>query len=149
MTQLETKNKAWLHSDYARQVFTTECKALELAMRQALGPSTLQIGRRLDESVIENCDLPFVVRSSANVSDFGDSNELLADPAFLPFAPESFSTVVLPHVLEGHELPHQVLREAHRVLRSEGHLVLSGFNPMSLLGIQRWLNRRAVFNGNY
>ena len=149
MTQLETKNKAWLHSDYARQVFTTECKALELAMRQALGPSTLQIGRRLDESVIENCDLPFVVRSSADVSDFGDSTELVADPAFLPFAPESFSTVVLPHVLEGHELPHQVLREAHRVLRSEGHLVLSGFNPMSLLGIHRWLNRRAVFNGNY
>ena len=149
MAQLESKNTVWQSSDYARQVFETERSFLELAMRQALGPSTLQVGGMLDESVIEDCDLPYLVRSSANMNNFGDVIDMHADPAFLPFAPESFSTVVLPHVLEGHELPHQVLREAHRVLRPEGHLVLSGFNPISLLGTQRWLNRRAVFKGHY
>ena len=149
MAQSEPKNTVWQHSEYAQHLFASERAALELAMRQALGPSTLQIGVRLDESVIVDCDLPYLVRSSESLSDSDDSVDMHADPAFLPFAPGSFSTVVLPHVLEDHELPHQVLREAHRVLRSDGHLVLSGFNPVSLLGMQRWLNRRAVLMGNY
>ncbi len=149
MTQLESKNTVWQNSEYAQQLFAAERHVLELAMRQALGPSTLQIGGMLDESVIADCDLPYLVRSSIKMNNFGDTIDMHADPAFLPFAPESFSTVVLPHVLEGHKLPHQVLREAHRVLRSEGHLVLSGFNPISLIGMQRWLSRRAVFDGNY
>jgi hypothetical protein len=57
--------------------------------------------------------------------------------------------VVLPHILEVHELPHQVLREAHRVLMPEGHIVLTGFNPNSLLGLQRWLRPTSVCAGRY
>lgn len=149
MTCLETKNAGWQGTDYARQLFASERNALQLAMRQALGPSTLKIGEMLDESVIIDCDLPFLVRSGDNKSNFNTALDVHADPAFMPFSPESFSTVVLPHVLEGHKIPHQVLREAHRVLRPEGHLVLSGFNPISLLGAQRWLNHRGAFYGNY
>jgi len=149
MTQFEIKNADWQRSEYALNLFASERQALQLAMRQALGPSTLQIGGMLDESVVSDCDLPYLLRSSANMSNVDDVVDLRADPAFLPFAPESFSTVILPHVLEGHKLPHQVLREAHRVLRAEGHLVLSGFNPISLLGMQRWVNAHAVFRGNY
>jgi SAM-dependent methyltransferase len=40
--------------------------------------------------------------------------------------------VVLPHVLEGHPNPHDVLREAERVLMPDGQVVISGFNTASL-----------------
>src|SRR5262249_16370609 len=57
---------------------------------------------------------------------------LAADPLQLPLASQSVDLVVLPHVLESHHNPHDVLREAERVLMPEGHLVISGFNTLSL-----------------
>lgn len=55
-----------------------------------------------------------------------------ADPLQLPVESQSLDLVVLPHVLEGHHNPHDVLREAERVLRPEGQVVISGFNTLSL-----------------
>jgi SAM-dependent methyltransferase len=64
---------------------------------------------------------------------------IAADPLQLPLASQSVDLVVLPHVLEFHPSPHEVLREAERVLMPEGHLVLSGFNTLSL-----WRLRQAM-----
>ena len=55
-------------------------------------------------------------------------------PEALPFANDSLDLVVMPHTLEPSEDPHRVLAEAVRVLRPEGRLVISGFNPLSLWG---------------
>lgn len=52
----------------------------------------------------------------------------------LPFAAASLDLVVLPHVLESAADPHQVLREVDRVLRPEGRVIITGFNPVSLWG---------------
>ena len=57
---------------------------------------------------------------------------LAADPLQLPLASQSVDLVALPHVLESHEHPHEVLREAERILMPEGHAVISGFNTASL-----------------
>lgn len=62
---------------------------------------------------------------------------IIADAHELPFAAESLDLLVLPHLLEFSEQPHQILREAERVLRPEGELVVTGFNPLSLWGIRR------------
>lgn len=64
---------------------------------------------------------------------------ILARPTELPVAGNSVDLVVLPHVLEFGAEPHQILREAGRILMPEGHLVLSGFNPWSLWGGRRRL----------
>ena len=61
--------------------------------------------------------------------------------AELPFANESLDLVVLPHVLEFAADPHQILREVDRVLRPEGRLIISGFNPASLWGARQYLSR--------
>jgi len=57
---------------------------------------------------------------------------LAADPLQLPLASQSVDLLVLPHVLEFHPNPHDVLREAERVLMPEGQVVISGFNTVSL-----------------
>lgn len=59
----------------------------------------------------------------------------------LPFASQSIDLVILPHVLEFAESPHQILREVERVLIPEGKLIISGFNPASLWGIRQALGR--------
>lgn len=59
----------------------------------------------------------------------------------LPFASASLDLVVLPHVLEFSDHPHQVLREIERVLVPEGSVIISGFNPFSLWGLRRMLTR--------
>lgn len=64
----------------------------------------------------------------------------------LPIATESLDLVALPHALEFSPHPHQLLRECERVLRPEGRLLVSGFNPLSLWGLRRLLSGR---DGDY
>jgi len=144
--QAQISPALWQASDYAQHYFDRERRFVSNGLRQAVGPSTLQVGDRILKNVVDEFELPFVLKTSAG--PIGDS-DIVTDPAFLPFAPDSFATVILPHVLEIHDLPHQVLREAHRVLMSEGHIVVTGFNPRSVLGMQRFLNPKAVMPGRY
>lgn len=55
----------------------------------------------------------------------------------LAIACDSIDIVYLPHTLEFAQNPHEVLREAYRVLAPEGHLVIAGFNPISIWGLVR------------
>lgn len=59
---------------------------------------------------------------------------VVAQPDALPFESQSVDLLVLPHAFECTTSPHDVLREAERVLMPEGRLVISGFNPWSLWG---------------
>src|SRR5882724_11477128 len=68
---------------------------------------------------------------------------LAADPLQLPLASQSVDLVALPHVLEFHPNPHEVLREAERVLMPEGQIVISGFNSASLWRLRQVFTWRA------
>lgn len=65
----------------------------------------------------------------------------IEDFADLPFSSQSVDLVVLPHVLEFAKEPHQVLREVERILLPEGHIIICGFNPVSLFGLRQSLSR--------
>lgn len=62
----------------------------------------------------------------------------------LPFPSGSLDLVVLPHTLEVAGDAHQTLREVERVLMPEGRVVIVGFNPLSLWGAARGLERLGV-----
>jgi len=62
-----------------------------------------------------------------------------ADFEQLPILSNCADLVLLPHVLEFSDNPHQVLREVARILMPEGHVIVSGFNPWSLWGARRVL----------
>jgi SAM-dependent methyltransferase len=69
---------------------------------------------------------------------------VMADPLQLPIASQSVDLLVLPHVLEFSPDPHNVLREAERVLMPEGQIVISGFNTLSFWGLKQSLSRRGA-----
>jgi SAM-dependent methyltransferase len=65
---------------------------------------------------------------------------------------DSLDIVVLPHVLEFSNTPHQVLREVERVLIAEGHVVILGFNPLSLWNLSRlflFWKKQAPWNATF
>lgn len=71
----------------------------------------------------------------------------------LPVATQTMKLVVLPHTLDICEEPYQVLREVDRVLTDDGHVVIIGFNPWSLMGLRRavvrWQRGSAPWNGHF
>lgn len=73
--------------------------------------------------------------------DLGAISNLCCDFLELPFATQSIDLLVMPHTLEFSEEPHQLLREAERVLLPEGRLVITGFNTLSLWGVRDSLGR--------
>lgn len=70
----------------------------------------------------------------------------------LPMKSDSLDIIILPHVLEFSSEPHQVLREAERVLIAEGHVVILGFNPWSIWNIFRlflFWTKKAPWNAHF
>jgi len=163
LSSKSTRIPPWLDSAAGRSFLSIERVSVSAALRQMAGPCVVQIGQLIDDQGLRELDFPQWILVQENLSSEPGSAEIsetlqdqeanpqvvIADAAFLPFDANSVSIVVLPHVLETHELPHQVLREAHRILRPEGHLLLTGFNPASILGLQRLLSNRSAFQGQY
>ena len=77
--------------------------------------------------------------------DPADTAGLRADFRDLPIASNCADLVVLPHVLEFSEDPHQILREVARVLVPEGRVIIACFNPWSLWGFRRMFGGRGRY----
>ena len=74
---------------------------------------------------------------AAGQEDVATPRAVVADFHALPFETQSLDLVVLPHSLELAGDPHQTLREVERVLVPEGRIIILGFNPTSLWGLQQ------------
>lgn len=125
----------WYESDLGRYVLARELEWFDAVSSDLFGFHALQMGE-CDSDFLRANRMPH--RFCAGV----DAGPLRAAPELLPIASQSLDLLALPHVLEFSMHPHQVLREAERVLRPEGRLLLSGFNPMSLWGLRRLLTGR-------
>jgi SAM-dependent methyltransferase len=135
----------WFETPLGQYLLKRELAYFETAISDIFGFHALQIG-------LPSLDFLSGSRITAkHLLDLDEPAHLYADPAYLPFAENSIDLVVLPHVLEFSDNPHPILREAYRVLRPEGQVVLSGFNPFSLWGIKRYFGREQTqpWNGNF
>ena len=135
----------WLHSAQGRYVLDWEQTRIDAAVADIFGFNALQLGLAHNDFLRAN-RIP--LRQRANDSGPVD---VRCDLAALPFATQSTDLVILPHVLEFHADPHQILREIERILIPEGHLIVLGFNPLSLWGLHKHLRRSSGFpwHGNY
>ena len=118
----------WYRTPLGRALARVEQARMDEALAGLFGYHLLQVGR------IHDCDLLRSSRvSHTAVMDIGGQPgaAVRGEPEALPLAASSLDVLVLPHVLEFSRHPHEVLREAERVLIPEGHLVLLGFNPWS------------------
>tara|TARA_R110001592_G_scaffold91754_3_gene268234 strand:- start:22922 stop:23731 length:810 start_codon:yes stop_codon:yes gene_type:complete len=79
------------------------------------------------------------------------ANVLVSESDELGLDSGSVDLVILHHSLDFAKDPHQTLREASRVLKSTGHLVIIGFNPTSSWGLRKVFNRskQAPWNNRF
>jgi len=128
----------WFNTPLGRSLASAERAQLEEVLPGLYGPIALQLGI-IDPDYLAACDAAMRIAVSDVAGARKDATVLRGIPESLPFDAKSVGIVVMPHVLECADDPHQVLREVSRVLVPEGHVVLVGFNPLSLWGLRRLL----------
>ncbi|WP_062308449.1 class I SAM-dependent methyltransferase [Polynucleobacter sinensis] len=135
----------WLQSPPGQYVLAWEQKCFDQIVADVFGFHAVQIGMPQINALAENRMPLHALLIHAN--DRQDQakrclwHQIEGNPNELPFASDSIDLLVLPHVLEFAADAHQILREAERVLRPEGRLIISGFNPASLWGARQYLSR--------
>ena len=126
--QLQT----WLASTAGQYLQAEEQVLYDQVVVDFFGFNALQMGCAQME-LLRNSRIPNRFVASEFAIDIA-KNQLSCSDDFLPFVDMSIDLLLLPHRLEFSEHPHQTLREAARVMMPEGHLVVSGFNHLSLWG---------------
>jgi SAM-dependent methyltransferase len=126
----------WFASEQANYVLKHEQDYFDHTVSDIFGFNAMQMGLP-EHDFLRNSRMP--LRFTAGNQP---SNTVRVCCDELPFDSDSLDLVVLPHVLEFSASPHQIIREVERVLRPEGNLIISGFNPFSLWGLRRAMGRK-------
>jgi len=126
----------WLLTPRGRYLLAWEKRSVEHVVVDIFGFNAVQIGL-CEQDFLHSNRMPHRVHCCIACDPQAERGKLWAVPEELPFASQSLDLLVLPHTLEFATNPHQVLREAERVLVPEGHLLITGFNPLSMWGVRR------------
>lgn len=95
--------------------------------------SSAEQGERTQHS---DSDKPVSAKSGAsNVA----SPRVVGQSHRLPFSENSIDGFLLANELDFAQDPHEILREVDRVITQSGYVIISGFNPLSLAGIAKFL----------
>lgn len=129
----------WFASPQGQYVLKREQAFFDSSVRDIFGFNAVQLGLP-QHNLLRGSRIPLHIMAgkAAGVQVWLEAEEL-------PFETNSIDLMILPHVLEFSTHPHQILREVERVLRPEGSVIISGFNPLSLWGIRRSLGQKKEF----
>ncbi|MGV8927661.1 MAG: class I SAM-dependent methyltransferase [Ewingella sp.] len=108
---------------------------LQACWGKLYGFHLLKLGNLSAELDTSTCPISHQV----NVAEAGANLHVQGDHYHLPFAHKSVDACLIAHTLAYAEDPHRILREVDRVLIDDGWLVLSCFNPLSLLGMGKMM----------
>ncbi|OAT25203.1 methyltransferase domain-containing protein [Proteus myxofaciens] len=76
-----------------------------------------------------------IVSHQVNVTSKTLNTQVVASLNHLPFEHKSVDVCLMAHLLDYSTDPHWLLREADRVLIDDGWMIITSFNPISLLGL--------------
>ena len=142
LTQLES----WYARENGQYLLDCTREATARLLDTSFGYHLLQLGVIRGQPLYENSPINHRIYCADRA---GDSVGLLAQADELPFESDSIDAVIAHHSLEFVANPHQVLREIQRVLTPQGHLLLIGFNPFSIQGLNtrlRGLSRQSLWH---
>ncbi len=130
--------ESWYSGGHGPYLLDETHGLLQKHLETAFGYHILQLGPLRGHSLIGDSRINHRIfagnRPGAGVGLICDSDEL-------PLESDSVDVIVAHHCLEFSANPHQVLRELQRVLTPQGHLLLVGFNPVSLRGLNTAVRR--------
>ncbi len=128
--------RRWWRSPLGKVVAEIEHRILARLLRQVFGHYLVVHARQGGaQAGLDGCMVKHQIWFDDAVSTPGSHPQLRASAEALPFMSDGVDALVLSHTLEYSTDPHQVLREAERILIPEGYLLVVGFNPWSLWGM--------------
>lgn len=142
MTEAAPAAEGWLATPPGRYLLAREQAWFDSAVADIFGYNALQLGLP-QADFLRASRIAYRLQAGASMPA-----GLRADFRDLPIASNSIDLVVLPHVLEFSDNPHQVLREVARVLMPDGQALIACFNPWSLWGARRAFGRRTGYPWN-
>ena len=126
----------WFDTPLGQSLYCAEEERIHSTIAQLKSQHALQLGTLTrTHSLLKASKAKTQLLLDANLHD--TPSGLRAHPEAIPLEQNSFDLVLMPHTLDFCSNPHAVLREAHRILSPEGHVVIIGFNPYSLWGAWR------------
>ena len=132
----------WLDSPLGSQLSGLEKELLTSRLSKRWGQHLLQVSHCCIESLVEQSPIFYYTNICSQYHQSQHKHSMSCAPDRLAVANEKIDCLVLHHVLEFSQTPHQILREADRVLVPGGLLFILGFNPISLWGLRRSLSWR-------
>ncbi len=147
--ETEVELDRWLGTVYGDYLLEQEQQCLRQAPAMP-GYHLLQLGMTPRPLMIEG--FPHLHRFTLASGNGVAGGAAVADFAELPLPCDSIDALILHHALDFSPSPHSVLREAIRVLMPGGHIVVVGFNPLSLWGlikpVGQLFTRQAIWRYN-
>lgn len=139
-----------------QKLLTHEQALVDVALKKVFGYHLVQLGittqanqtdflatSRIQHKILVDTEL------SSPLVQPGKS-KVIADLDYLPFQADTIDAVFMPHTLETVADPYHLLRQVDRLICPEGHLILTGFNPIgcSILRNRLGCHRQAFKSAN-
>ncbi len=117
-------------SPRGRSLLTQEQVLIDSCVSKVFGFYLVQLGISSDQNILKKSRVNrnFVIdefKPNTLPHDF-----IQADLDYLPISKDSVDVVLLPHTLEAVKDPYHLLRQVDHMLVPEGHVLITGFNPL-------------------
>lgn len=136
---MDTLLTEWLNSPLGQALLDAEREHLAPVISRVFGYHVLQLSCAPEIDMLTDCPVCHQIHFAPGWRT--GMRMPVADIGMLPLATDSMDAVLLHHSLDYTPDSHRLLREASRVLRPGGKLIIMGFNPISLWGlskVMRW-----------
>lgn len=131
----------WFQTPLGRTLLADQRGFLDRKLAYLTGARQLQVSVSHRLPLTNGTDFAQKIMTTPRCSTDIPDGVVVCDADELPFPGGSMDLVVLHHTADFSDYPHQVLREASRVLRGDGTIALIGFNPVSIWGLRRFISR--------
>lgn len=128
-----TNFSQWLEKPIGRRLIDVETSTINSMVTHLFGYDAVIVGDPRFAPTLRNCQ----IKRHTVINVACDTPPAIsARNDKLPISNDTLDLVYLAHCLEFSANPHEVLREAYRTLRPDGHILISMFNPWSLWSLK-------------
>jgi SAM-dependent methyltransferase len=141
--QISSQLDLWFSTEFGQKMLSVQRDLIDERLSQCFGYHLLQMSVSESSQLFHDCRVqrqyryvtnPSQLKRSIKTGEGAPVQVIQGGYEQLPFDSNSIDVVVLHHVQEFIENPHQLLREAQRVVVPRGNIIVVGFNPWSALG---------------